>query len=113
MPLPIASWPHALPTDEDQQEEPVSFLGRLLEKLKGARQEESPPDSIGWTLRGAKPGESWQESEARLKAYDHEHNRLLAAALLDATGERPADAAESSNRKPAAGRAIFVLEVTP
>jgi hypothetical protein len=105
VPLPITSWPHVLPTD--QQDEPTSFLGRLLQILKGAKQDDSQSNGIGWRLRGAKPGESWQEAQARLKAYDEEHNRLLVAAFAEATGEEPRDTANSIQAKLAAARSVF------
>ncbi len=105
-PLPIASWPDALPGGPDSQ---------LLSLWQHARHIASSADTWNrWRRKlnrllgsDSDPRETWQEAEARERRYKEQLNRLKADAYTQATGERSDRGANESTRHWDVGSSIF------
>ena len=107
-PLPIASWPDALPDAPDSRLLSLRGLLRSRETSRGGVWDRWRA-GINMLLAGfeADPEESWQEVEAREGRYKEELARLRADAFAEATGERPARDPQGHVPEVGSGRAIF------
>jgi hypothetical protein len=107
-PLPIASWPDALPDSPDSRLLALRDLLRSRETSRGGVWDRWRA-GINMLLAGLDPDteEDWQEVEARERRYKEELERLRAAAFTEATGDRPVRDPNVIIPEPGAGRAVF------
>jgi hypothetical protein len=109
-PLPMASWPDALPDAPDSR---LLALRDILRSRATSRGEvwDRWRAGIKMLLAGfdADPKENWKEAEARERRYKEELERLRIDAFTEVTGERRDRDPNDTVSDTKAGKAIFAL----
>jgi len=104
-PLPMPSWPDALPGYPDSLS--LSFYEWARYKAPSAETWSRWRASLVRML-GSEPTESWKDAEAREGLYKVQLEQLRVDAFTEVTGEQPARPPHELAPNPRAGMAIFV-----